>query len=182
MQRWVRSWPLLIALAASSVTAQVTWTSNVLRSKVEKWEEPRRSRVIPFLDECRRAADSFTQLWLTGDRPAIFASLGPERVITRTDFDKLLDQRNAAFGVAQSVEYRSESLLLAAGDTPALLLHPYAEVDYAITTTKSSSDEYFFQLYLSRAGGSCGVITTKYQKYFGAVPPWLKRKQGKDGA
>jgi hypothetical protein len=182
MRPHARALSLVLLLALSSAWAQINWTSNALRRTVEGWPEPQRSRALPLLDECRRTADSFVQLWQTQDNAAIYASLSPEQPITRSEFDKLLSQMTALFGVVQSVEYRSESLLFAAGDSPELFQHPYAEIDYAVTTTKSNGEEYFLQLYLSRAGGMCRVVSPKYQRYFNAVPPWLRRPQVKESA
>ncbi len=182
MRRIAQTLSMTLLLAFSSASAQIVWTGNALRSSVEGWPEPRRTNVLSFLDQCRRAADSFVQIWLTQDKAAIFASLSPEQTTPRADLERAMGLLAEVFGTIRSTEYRSESVMVTSGDSFDLLLHPYAEADYAITTTKSNGQEYFFQLYLSRAGGMCRVVTWKYQKYWNAVPPWLRRSEPKGGA
>lgn len=182
MPRVTRALSILLLAGVFNADAQVlSLTANYLRSRVEEWPEPQRSKVLPFLDECRRSADNFAQVWLKEDGAAIFSMMSPEQPMTRADSDSLLNQMRATFGSIMSVEYRSQSLLLTLGDSPALLQHPYAQVDYAITTTQSNGVEYFFHVYLSRVGGMCRTVTAKYEKYLNAVPPWLQRHDAKKG-
>ena len=130
--------------------AQVASLQRIyLRSSVEEWPEPQRSGVLPFLDECRRSADSFVQVWLKQDNAAIYSIMSPEQRVTRAEFDALLNRMRTTFGSIISAEYRSQSLVLTLGDAPALLQHSYSQVDYAITTTQSNGNEYFE---LSRTG------------------------------
>lgn len=173
---------LLVLVTTNVLSQDAVVSGSVLRSRVESWPEAQKARVLPFLNECRRTADRFVQIWPRQDVAEIHASFVPEQPISVTELGLMLRQMDGIFGSIRSVEFRSDSLLLTSPDALELLQRSYAQVDYAITTTKSKEEEYFFHIYLKRIGGMCRVVSFHYEKYLNAVPPWLKPKAKKDAA
>jgi hypothetical protein len=175
----------ILALAVcgllGSITVPAQQTYLYPRDDIERWPELQKQKLLPFLDECRLSADQFLAVWRTGDVNAIYANVHPEQLFSRADFDRLMGQLNLLFGSIRTAKYRNDAVVLLSGDTIELLRRPYAEIEYAITTTKWPSSELFFKLDLSRAGGPCRVMSFKIHKYLNYVPDYLERRKNKEG-
>ena len=158
-------------------------STHYLRESIESWPEPRKARAIPILNQCRAAADVFVSLWSRGDTFEIYALTGRElrEHSSFEDFAKTIDAMHDAYGRVTASEYRNQSLMLDRGDTPELLQDPHVQVVYAVETTKPGKSGVFLEVNLSPEGGLCRVVGVRYQQYFTAIPPWL-RKQPKANA
>jgi hypothetical protein len=169
---------LLITLVSGAAMAHAQSQTRIYpRDLLEKnWPEARKAGAITFLNECRKSADKFLEIWRTESDAAIFASVHSPQPFSRADFDKVMAQLRFFFGDVVTTEYRNAILVLNPGDTLESLQSPMVQTEYTTTTTKwSKTADLFFQVNLRRAGGSCEVAGFRIHKYLTDDPIYLQQ-------
>jgi hypothetical protein len=147
------------------------------RDKVESWDEKRKARAIPLLDQCRLEADRWVQLWKGSDLDALYAAVAQDfrDQFPRDEFERLTTAMKKIFGTLKQATLSRQNLVTRWGDD-ALRFDLHSEVRYSAVTT-AVPDGAALILTLSPEAGSCRVTGFYYSA--GNLPaPWLPGQHG----
>jgi TonB family protein len=144
------------------------------RETVESWPDDRKTRVLPFLDQCRVASDEFLKLWKKQDLDAIYASISQELrdQYARTEFDKSVGAMNAFLGTVAGTSYRNGYLMLRTTEVEKLG-DPHAQLVYEATSPGWQGAAVFLVVRLKLEAGSCRVMAFEYLS-MPQLAPWLE--------
>ena len=133
---------------------------------VETWPEERRSRVAPFLAECRQAADAFIATWKTGDVDALYREVTRELrdELPPTEFGKTVAGIKAATGAMDQATFSMQALAIPRSDEEARGAL-YSEVSYSVFPATWTARRGLFVVGLARDGSACRVTSFSYSGF-----------------
>jgi TonB family protein len=142
---------------------------------VESWPDDRKARIMPFLAQCREAADAFMETWKTGDAQAVYRAIGQELrdQYSAAEFGEMFAAMKKAVGTVTTTTFRQQSLLVPKRDETALV-ELNAQVVYTAVTPVWQNPGLVFIMRLSPEAGACRVGAFTYLGLSGEIPPWLQ--------
>ena len=175
--KWTIVAVLLISFVAPPAQAQTQYKSY-FRSSIEGWTEREKAMLIPFLDECRIAADEVVADLAKRDINAIYdkAAIQLRRRESRDELESELAALENMAGRLVSANYVHQSLVLAPGDDIAAPRRPESQIHYSIVATKSQDSSLRLAISLTKSEGKCRAYAIQYVRYFD-MPPWLRGAQ-----
>jgi starvation-inducible outer membrane lipoprotein len=133
---------------------------------VETWPEERRSRVLPFLAQCRQAADAFVATWKKGDVDSLYREVSRELrdELPRAEFGKTVAGIRASTGAMEQASFSLQALAIPKSDEEARGAL-YSEVSYSVFPATWTAKRGLFVMGLARDGGACRVTSFSYSGF-----------------